>query len=165
MKRSGFKRKFTKPLKRTKLNVVGHSTTAQDRQRIQDLVRLICCFRDGGCVLRTLRHCGGEAVVEIDDKSEYKIISNNVIQADHLVTRANSATYADTRLIVCLCKNCHAWKHWNEKEYEKLVRLTLSNDRKNLWDKCELDRQAHKTYKPDWKLAILALEKELKEYE
>jgi hypothetical protein len=34
-------------------------------------------------------------------------------QADHLTTRANSATYADTRLIVCACKGAHGWKKWH----------------------------------------------------
>ncbi len=147
-------------MRKTRLKVVGDNDTAILKQEIQDLVRLICCYRDGGCVLRGLRHCGGEAVVE-----DGKIVSNNVIQADHLITRANSATYADTRLIVCLCSRCHAWKKWNEKAYEKLVRVTLSNDRKELWDKCEEARHAHKTWKPDWRLAIILLKKELKNYE
>lgn len=152
--------KRNKPLKRTRLKVVGDNSTAVLKARIQALVRLICAYRDGGCVLRNLRHCGGEAVV---DKRE--IISDNVIQADHLITRANSATFADTRLIVCLCKNCHAWKHWHEKEYEKLVRTTLSSERKRLWNRCEEDRQAHRTWKPDWNLAITLLERELAQYE
>ena len=31
----------------------------------------------------------------------------------------------------------------------------------NLWEKCEEDTHRHITYKPDWKLSILALNKEL----
>lgn len=147
-------------MKRTKLRVKGTSTTAQIKQDIQDLVRLIVTYRDKGCVLRKLRKCGVEAKVV-----NRKVVSDTVIQADHLVTRANSATYADTRLIVCVCKGCHAWKHWNEKAYEKLVRITLPNERKNLWDKAEEARQAHKTYKMDWNLEKVVLEKELKFYE
>lgn len=156
-------------MKRTKLKVVGDNNTATLKKEIQALVRLIVTYRDGGCVLRHLRHCGGVAGViqqtTEDGRLVLKIMSQNVIQADHLITRANSATFADTRLIVCLCKGCHAWKHWNEKAYEKLVRLTLPNDRKNLWDRCEEARQAHKTTKMDWKMEILALKKELKQYE
>ncbi len=50
MKRTGFKKKAYKPMKRTKLNVVGHSTTAQDKAEIQRLVRLIVTKRDKGCL-------------------------------------------------------------------------------------------------------------------
>lgn len=138
------------------MRVVGDNDTALKRDDIQALVRLICCIRDGGCVLRNLRHCGGAAVVE-----DGKIISNNVIQADHLITRANSATFADTRLIVCLCRNCHGWKKWNEDEYEDLVKTVISKERVELWERCELDRKAHKAYKADWNLSIIALKREL----
>ena len=160
MKRTGFKFKPRKPMKRSKLRIASISTTAQDKKEIQRLVRLIVTHRDGGCVLRNLRHCNSEAVVE-----DEKIISNVTIQADHLVTRANSATYADPRLIVCICSGCHFWKKYHEKEYEKLVRLTLSSERKRLWDRAEEDRQAHKTYKMDWKLEIVNLRQELKKYD
>lgn len=151
-------------MRRTKLKVKGDNNTAVLKQEIQDLVRLICCYRDGGCVLRNLRHCGGIAFMGHDDNGPI-IESENVIQADHLITRANSATFADTRLIVCICKNCHGWKKWNEKSYDKLVRATLSNERKNLWDRCEEARGSHKTSKMDWKMEILNLKKELKEYQ
>ena len=180
MKRSYFKKKIGKPLKRTrfqrelnkfkpldgkipmglpyrmkrtKLRVAGVSTTAQDKKEIQRLVREIVIKRDQGCVLRRLRNCGGE-------------IGQSVLQADHLITRANSSTYADTRLIVCLCKACHGgFKQWHEKEYESLVKKVISQERVELWDKCEEDRQAHRTWKPDWKLAILLLNKELEHYQ
>lgn len=160
MKRSYFKRKQTVPMKRTKLRVAGVSDTARDKREIQALVRLICAYRDGGCVLRNLRHCGGEATVQ-----EGKIVSNNVIQADHLITRANSATYSDTRLIVCLCKNCHAWKKWHEAEYNDLVKTVLPKERVELWERCEQERRTYKTHKMDWKFAILFLKKELEKYE
>lgn len=44
-----------------------------------------------------------------------------ILQADHLTTRANSATFADTRLIVCVCKGHHGWKKWHQQEYEEVV--------------------------------------------
>lgn len=145
-------------MKRGKLRVKGHSETAELKEEIQRLVRLICVQRDAGCILRDCR-CGTTAIVEND-----KVISSGgVIQADHLITRANSATFADTRLIVCLCKGCHLWKKYNEKEYEALVKTILPKNRVKLWEQCEEFRQAHKTYKPDWKLEILKLEKELKD--
>lgn len=147
-------------MRRTKLNVVGHSTTSELKAEIQRLVRLICCYRDGGCVLRNLRHCGGEAFIEDD-----KIFGNNVIQADHLITRANSATYGDTRLIVCLCKNCHAWKKWNDKQYDALVKTVISKDRVDLWDKCLKDSwKPVRTGATDWQMVILALKQELAKF-
>lgn len=164
MRRAYFKQKPRKPMRRTRIKVVGDNDTATLKQEIQALVRLICCYRDGGCVLRNLRKCGGEAEVT-NYQGNTVIVGHNIIQADHLITRSNSATFADTRLIVCLCKNCHAWKKYNDKAYEKLVRTQLSNERKNLWDKAEEYRQAHKTYKPDWRAEILNLKKELQTYE
>lgn len=126
--------------------------TAIIKDDIQGLVRQIVMKRDKGCILRHIRHCGGE-------------IGETVIQADHLITRANSATYADTRLIVCICRACHGWKHWHEKEYDATVRKVLSPEIVKLWDRCEADHQAHKTYKMDWVMEKLALEKELKTYD
>lgn len=147
-------------MKRTRLRVVGDNDTALKKQDIQDIVRLICCYRDGGCILRKHRYCGGEAHIE-----NGKIISDNVIQADHLITRANSATFADTRLIVCLCKNCHGWKEFHKEEYDELVKIILPAPRVALWEKCEADMHAHKVYKADWSLELLGLKRELKTYE
>lgn len=138
-------------MKRTKLRLKGVSTTAQLKDDIQGLVRQIVMKRDKGCILRKIRHCGGE-------------IGQTVIQADHLITRANSATYSDTRLIVCVCRACHGWKHWHEKEYDALVRTILSKDRVELWDKCQADVHAHKTCKMDWAMEKVALEQELRSY-
>jgi len=97
-------------MKRTRLKVKGTSTTATVKQEIQDTLRAIVIARDGGCILRKVRHCGGE-------------LGNAVLQADHLITRANSATYADSRLVVCLCRPCHGgFKKWHEREYNALVK-------------------------------------------
>ena len=41
-------------MKRIKLKLVGHSTTAQLKQEIQRLVREIVMIRDGGCILRII---------------------------------------------------------------------------------------------------------------
>ena len=175
---STFKQKQTKPLKKTpfkrkdspflhkrsKLRVVGDNDTATLKKEIQALVRLIVTHRDNGCILRHIRHCGGEAMIE-----DGKIISNNVIQADHLITRGNSATFADTRLIVCLCSRCHTWKsignNLRKAEYDEMVRKILPKEIVTLWDRCEADVRSHKTYKPDWKLELLGLKQMLKQYE
>lgn len=151
MKRSYFKNKSRKPLKRTRLRVVGVSDTADLKKEIQSLVRSIVILRDKGCVLRSKRHCGGNLDTE-----------GVVIQADHLITRANSATYADTRLIVCICKSCHGWKRWNANMYDVFIREVISKARGQLWDKCEADRYTYKRAGAyDWKLHIIQLEKEL----
>ena len=65
-------------------------------------MREIVIKRDGGCILRDIQgvsQCNG-----------YRKDGKLILQADHLITRANSATYADTRLIVCVCKGHHGWK-------------------------------------------------------
>jgi hypothetical protein len=148
MKRGG-------PLKRkTSLKAHGKSDTAQTKKRIQDLVREIVMRRDGGCIFRhsyDVSGCNGFA------KDGHLIL-----QADHLITRANSATYADTRLIVCLCKGHHGWKKWHEREYNALVRTLLSPERAKLWDDCERDSwRPHRTGAYDWMLAEAALKQEL----
>ncbi len=142
MKRGGF-------LKRNApLRVKGHSETTDIKQEIQDTLRAIVIARDGTCILRGIRHC-----------------SDTVLQADHLITRANSATYADTRLVVCLCRSCHGgWKKWNEKQYDALVKTLISPERVALWERCGRD-----SWRPvragiyDWKLALAALKQELRQ--
>lgn len=130
------------------LKIQGHETTKDLKKDIQALVREIVIKRDGGCILRKIRHCGGE-------------IGQSVLQADHLITRANSATYADTRLIVCLCRPCHGgYKQWHKEVYDDLVRSILSKERVKLWDKCQ--KESWKPQKMDWRLEKLALIRELK---
>lgn len=144
---STFKVKPTKPLKRSPLRKVGTSDTAKTKVRIQALVREIVILRDKGCILRFKRPCGGE-------------VGKAVLQADHLVTRANSATYGDTRLIVCLCRPCHGgFKQWHKPEYDALVRTILSKERVALWDLAQAD--IHRPQKMDWLLVEIALKSEL----
>ena len=161
MKKSYFKRKLTVPLKKTKIKVVGHSTVSEQKEEIQHLLRLNVVYRDGGCILRNIRHCDSVAFVE-----ERKVISNVTIQADHLITRANSATYADLRLVVCICSGCHFWKKYNEKQYDVLVKTIISKERVKLWDICLISSwKPVRTSTYDWKIAIVVLNNELKQYE
>lgn len=140
---------ITKKIRRT-LRRKSKSDVATAKDEIQGLVRQIVIVRDGGCILRHIRRCGGEV-------SPYV-----VLQADHLVTRANSATYDDTRLIVCLCRDCHGWKHWHKEEYDELVRSVLPPERVALWDRAEKDswRPVHHVAS-DWRLSVAALKQEL----
>ena len=142
-------------MKRSPLKRKSRSPNAIVKDNIQEYVRLIVSIRDKGCVLRSVRGCG--AICEVVND---KVVSATVIQADHLITRANSATFADYRLIVCVCRACHGWKHWHEKEYDSLVKTVLSKEVLDLWEKCELDRQAHKTYKVDFVMELLHLKQE-----
>ncbi len=118
-------------------------------------MRDIVIARDGGCILRDIRRCNG-----------LRGITGVVLQADHLITRSNSATFADTRLIVCVCRNCHAWKslgnNRRKAEYDALVKTILPADRVLLWERCEADSwRPVRTGAYDWKIAIAALKQEL----
>ena len=150
MKRSGFKRKVGKPMKRTKLRLVGHSTASQDKKEIQRLLREIVILRDKKCILYGLRCHHEHGVDEV------------VWQAEHLIERSNSATYGDTRLVVLVCRNCHGWKHFkksNHDQYDRWVKTKLSKERVDLWKKCEED--SWRVNKIDWKLVIVGLKQEL----
>lgn len=148
MKRGGFLKR------KTPLRVLGHSDTSELKREIQDAVRDIVIARDGGCILRDNPHvsaCNG-----------YRKDGKLVLQADHLITRANSATYADTRLIVCVCLGHHGWKNWHKKEYEAVVRTVISKERVILWDRAEENSwRLTRNYASDWKLALVALKSEL----
>ena len=143
-------------MKRTKLNIKGHSSTAQIKERIQYLVREIVIKRDKGCIFKKEKGhiCTGFA------KDGHLIL-----QADHLLSRSNSATFADTRLIVCVCKGIHGWKsvgnNLRKAQYDERVKKLLPKERVKLWEKCEQDVHAHRTKKMDWQMELVALEMEL----
>ena len=87
-----------------------------------------------------------------------------MLQYDHLITRANAASYAISKLGVCVCRPCHGWKKWHKEQYDALVKTLISPERAELWEKCEKDSwQPSRTTAMDWKLAIVVLENELKE--
>lgn len=143
--------------RRKKLRLVGHSTVADQKKEIQRLVREIVIIRDGGCIFRdkVWHNCTGWA------KDGHLIL-----QADHLISRSNSATFADTRLIVCVCKGIHGWKsvgaNLRKAQYDEMVREILPTDRLKLWERCEKDSwRPTRTGASDWKLAIISLNQEL----
>lgn len=100
------------------MRAVGQSDTAKTKERIQALLRQGVIARDGGCLLRDVRRCNG-----------LPSVPGVVLQANHLITRANSATFGDMRLVVCLCKRCHSWKslgdNMRKAQYDQLVRSLL----------------------------------------
>lgn len=140
-------------MRRSVLRRLGKSDTAETKRQIQSLLRDICLIRDRACILHKHR-CGaivGDAGV--------------VWQADHLLSRSNSATYGDSRLVVLICKSCHGWKslgsNLRKAEYDALVRTILPPERVALWDMAELEAGRHKGVKMDWTLVLLALRREL----
>lgn len=164
MKRTGFKIKPRKPLKRSalkkispnkvkKVKLAGHPTVRELKDDIQSLLRQIVIKRDKKCILHGIR-CYHEYGVD-----------GVVWQAEHLIERSNSATFADHRLVVLVCKNCHGWKHFkksNHDQYDKWVKSVLPKERVALWEACEESSwRPHRTGAFDWKLAKLALESEL----
>lgn len=160
MKRTGFKQKKTVPMKRSRLRVVGKSTSTELKKEIQALLRQIVIKRDGGCFLRNYKpkitsqyvNCGG-----------YRNDGELILQAEHLHTRSNASSFSDTRLVVCVCQRHHIYyKPQHSAEYNELAREFIGKKNAQLWDRIKEDRMAHKV---DLVLEKLALEKELKSYD
>ena len=144
-------------MKRTKLRVKGTSDTALIKEEIQDVLRQIVIKRDGGCIFRAYSGhiCSGFA----ND-------GHLILQGDHLITRGNAATYADSRLVVCVCKGIHGWKsvgaNVNKKQYDEMVRTLLSAERVKLWDDCERDSwRPNRAAAYNWPVTLAALKQEL----
>jgi hypothetical protein len=155
LKRTSFKGPKT-PLKRTKLRIVGQSTTAELKRQIQAILREIVISRDGGCFLRNLRHkitpqymnCGG-----------YRKDGQLILQAEHLHSRSNASSFSDSRLVVCICQRHHIYyKPQHSAEYNELAKEYIGKERSKLWDRVREDRSSHKV---DLKLELIVLEKEL----
>lgn len=153
MKRGGPLKRKTPLKSKKKINVVGHSDTATIKKDIQRLLREIVIKRDGGCILRNVRNCNG-------------LPGQAVLQADHLITRANAATYGEPRLVVCVCRSCHYWKsvgsNRNKEQYDQMVWKLLPADRASLWQKCkEASWMPTRKYATDWRLVQAHLKQEL----
>ena len=154
LKRSGFKQKLTIPMKRTRLRLVGHSETSDIKVEIQAMLRQIAILRDKGCILKKYPEtgqCGG-----------YTKKGELILQAEHLESRAKSISFADMRNIVCLCRHHHShWKPQHSKLYWEIIEKHIGKERWSWLKRIEQDKRA---YKMDWKLQLLALEQELKQY-
>ena len=129
-----------------RINKLSKSTVAKEKREIQRLLREIKIKEQNGeCFLFYQRKCGG-------------VLGEAVMQYDHWIRRDNSKTYADSRLGALVCKSCHGWKHWHEKDYDRLVKSMLPKNIVALWERCEEDKKA---YRMNWAMEILALKKEL----
>lgn len=164
MKRTGFKPKPRKPMKRTRIKKKSRTPNAVAKDDIQAILRAIVTIRDGGCVLRDVQ--GTEiAGVKIPMCNGFRNDGELILQADHLISRANSATYADERLVVCVCKGHHGWKsvgnNLRKEGYDEVLKMILPEDRVELWKVCAGDKTAHRMGLYDWKLAKTALSQTL----
>ena len=131
------------------------SDSSVSKENIQALVRACVILRDGGCILRHYPEagsCGG-----------YRNDGELILQAEHLITRANSATYGDLRNIVCLCRNHHGyWKPQYSKKYWDIIKKHLGARGWAWYERAEADSASHKTHKMDWKLVEIDVKMQLK---
>jgi hypothetical protein len=162
MKRGGFLKRRTPLKSKTRtLHTRADNDTNRIKDEIQETVRQIVIARDGGCIF-SFPADDDVDLSNVPDCNGYAKDGHLILQADHLITRANAATYPDTRLIVCVCKGHHGWKRWNEARYNEIVRTLIGKERCKLWDKMHDER-----YKPtrkftyDWNLELAALKQEL----
>ncbi len=141
-------------MKRTKIRLVGHSSTAEIKRDIQATIRQLGLLRDGGCVLRNYPAeaggCGG-----------FRNDGGMIYQAEHLVTRSNSASFGDMRNIIILCRNHHMYfKPQHSSLYWDIVRKHIGEERWKWFIKMRDDTTPMRS--TDWKLVKLVLEADLK---
>lgn len=168
MRRTAFKPR-SRPMKRKgRLHIKGHSTVSQLKKEIQALLREIVILRDGGCILRHMLNAQTvpRSALNLPPCNGYRKDGELILQADHLITRSHAATYADSRLVVCVCKGHHGWKsvgsNLRKKQYDDIVRQLISPERVALWDRCEADHGTTHKGSYDWRMDIVALKQELK---
>lgn len=150
MKRTPLLRKTPWKYVRKKLRVRHPSDTNDIKDEIQATLREVVIRRDKKCILY-----GKKCFNQYGDPGV-------VWQAEHLIERSNSATYADLRLVVLVCKNCHGWKHFtksNHDQYDEWVKQVLPPERVTHWERCRVERW--RASKVDWKLELVALKQEL----
>lgn len=139
-------------MKRSSLRSLGKSERSKQLRRIQDLLRQIAIKRDGGCILCNhpeTGRCGG-----------YTSAGRLILQAEHLVSRSNMATFGDMRNIVCLCQRHHIfWKPQNSQKYWELIEKIIGTERWAWYLRARDDKRA---YKVDLTLLEIGLTEELK---
>ena len=91
------------------------SPVATTKRRIQKLLTEYVRLRDGGCVMRHYNEtgaCGGYTA------------------ADHIMSRAYTATYSNLDNLICLCSRHHIWwKPQHPTEYAEIVRKILGPEK------------------------------------
>src|SRR5437868_6663230 len=124
--------------RRTPLKAKSESETTKVKDDIQWCLRQFVIQRDGGCILRHYTDIAGEC-------GGYRNDGELILQAEHLHTRANSASYAHPDLVVCLCKRHHIfWKPQHADEYYRLVKQHIGANRMALLERGQADQRPHR---------------------
>jgi|SRR3990167_9920734 len=153
MKRSYFKQKPRKTMKRSPLRMRGVSDSSVLKEQGQAVLRQVVIARDGGCILREYPETG--------KCGPRKANGELVLQAEHLNSRSHAVSFLDSRLAVCLCQRHHIyWKPQNSARYWEIVEGEIGPKRWELFKKVRDDYRAHKV---DLKLELINLKNELKE--
>lgn len=143
-------------MRKTSLNKKGKSPTTKAKNRIQAALRRKAIARDGGCVMR---HYQSQLPHQYLDCGPYRTDGEIVLQAEHLVTRADSRSYADMDNIVCLCMRHHFYfKKQHGAIYWHIIRQHIGEER---WEKVqawEADRSPHRVYLKEWEQIAEALQ-------
>lgn len=147
MKKTPLK-KSNKTLSRSRvLRSFSKSTPARVKREIQAELRIAVSKRDGGCVLRNHAEAGA---------------CSGPLQAEHLITRSNSQTFADLRNIVCLCQRHHIfWKPQNSRLYWELIRDIIGEERWRWYLLADADRARNQTRMTlhDWQFQLTMLKR------
>lgn len=141
----------TKLGRRRVLRLVGISDSTQLKKQIQAKLRELVILRDGGCWLRHFPEsgkCGG-----------FRNDGALILQGEHLNTRSSGRSFADSRLVVCICQRHHIyWKPQFSSKYNELAEKFIGTKRTKLWHQVRDDKSPHKA---DLKLELLALTQEV----
>lgn len=146
-------------LRKTPLRVKGISDTTQIKDDIQATLREIVIKRDGGCFLR---HFVNRINPQYKNCGKLRKDGQLILQAEHLHSRSNAISFADSRLVVCCCQRHHIYyKKQYGTEYDKFAREFIGPVRAKLWDDVVAYR---KPYKSNLKGELALLKQELRKY-
>lgn len=152
----GLKRKTVYRLRRKKIRKQGKAPVSKIKRAIQANLRSKAILRDGGCVLRHYLHW---LPIKYQSCGRYRADGELILQAEHLVGRANSASYADMDNIVCLCVNHHFFfKRQHGALYWEIIRKHIGEERWRKIQEWEQDKATHKFTTKEWRDKLLVLQ-------
>lgn len=140
-------------MKRSKLRKKSKQPAALAKDEIQNLLRQLAILTYGECWVKQA------GITEMGE-------CNDVLQYDHLETRAKNISYADFRLGVLVCKR-HHWYHGSPRKeqvtrYEELARGFIGKERAALWDRVRADNRAYPMGAYEWTKIIWDLKQRIK---
>src|SRR3990167_4521339 len=142
-------------MKKSPLQQYGKSNVSKTKVKIQALLRELAIQRDKHCVLQDYPEagvCGSRATKD----------GHLIIQAEHLISRARSVSFADMRNIVLLCQRHHGYfKEQNGRLYWELIEKIIGQERWNWIKKVEKDTKPYHMDLADWQKIEIVLYNEL----